>query len=242
MRELTDQQAVTLNAYLDGELDARERAEFESLVESDDRLRAALDGARRVASGVRTDFERAEGIDFETLLESDLPSRPPVAWRAIGLAACLAVVASIFVAINLPGDDRLRADAAYAAVTAAFVPEVICDTREKFEAYTIAHLGEGLCPIDDPEIRMIGWRGLPVMAASGYEGMAKVLLAEDADGERIVVLFLSDSAEPPVAPRGGDIRMFQRTFEGVRAWEITPLDGARVVELLEACGASGAGR
>ncbi|MEM8836305.1 MAG: hypothetical protein AAGD00_10860 [Planctomycetota bacterium] len=236
MHDLSDAHAEKLNAYLDGEMDGREREAFEALAASDVAVREALDAARRVEAGVRTEFEQAPPIDFDAVLDRVEPRGARTTWRAIGLAACLALVATVFVAINLPRDARLRADTAYAAVTASFVPEVICDTREKFEAYTLAHLGEGICPIEDPEIRMIGWKGLAVEAASGYEGRAKVLLAEGPQRERIVVLFLPESVGEPVPPRGGGLRMFERSFDGVRAWELTPFDEARVVGLLESCG------
>lgn len=110
-----DKLAETLSAYVDGEVDERERTEVEALLRSDPDARALLDELRVLSSTLAEDEPPAMPPGIAAAIRtrlSDAPRRPSAWWRNrhVWTAAAAAVVVCAVIGVvvhNLPPEQRL---------------------------------------------------------------------------------------------------------------------------------------
>lgn len=146
------------------------------------------------------------------------PSRARLSRLTIfGIAAAL-FLASALVVLNLPKPlPGISASALHAALVQNDTPEIVCDTPEKFLAYTTEKLGEAITARFDTGVALIGWRG----AAEYREDTRKrVLLARAATGEPVLVLF-QPKAYPAPTQTNPALHLHKRELGTMTAWEVS---------------------
>ncbi len=236
MRERTfDERA---SRYLDGEFSAGEHAEFEAELRDSPELARAVADVRTIEAGLRDLFSEPSDIEVPATAP-DAPGRraPWLPWAAAAalLIATLGVLylASPATPQRIASSDRFI----YQIVTRSFEPEVVCDTPEKFLEYTTATLGEPLeadfARAADVGINLLGWR----VMGGAYDpddprDHPRVLLARGPDGTPVVVYFREPGQPTPYADPTNPVGMHARDLGRVTAYEISPLDGPVVLDLL----------
>ncbi len=247
MRELTPAEQELVLRYVDGELAGKECVTFETALETDKALQAEVDRFRAVDTRARLalPIPSLPAATFAFPDESELEvvvTAKPTRWMRLAIAAV------VLIAVGLTGQfglgrysawaNRLDAGSLYAAATISFEPEVVCETPEKFAAYTDKVFGIRLAADAGSGVHLVGWTA-PLAgydpstgAASSADHGPRLLLAKAADNTKIVVIFQDSSAWAPEPPSAEGLNMFSRSIGGVTLHEITPLDQPVVLDLL----------
>jgi len=217
--EFTDRQLELMAACLDGEAAAEEIAELEQELERD--------------PGLRRRYESLAGMERE--LREAFPARArPAPARPGALRQFLTAAALILAVCGAWWFGQGRTNPinplSGASVHAGFVsdpePDIVCDTPEKFLAYTREKLGVPIAADFSSDLLFVGWRGLNG-AYKGQPGETtdpRVLMLRNADGVPVVVLFQPSADPRPTLDERGDLKRFKKRFGPVTAWEVSPLD------------------
>jgi anti-sigma factor RsiW len=230
------------NAYLDNELSAAETAAFEAEMRDDPALAALVGAVRTAEAGLRELY--ADPGPIPDPLAAPVAGPHPIgrarpSWLPLGVAAALLLGAVALWPVLRPGPAYTPPSGRviYQTITAAFEPSVVCDTPEKFLAYTKEALDEPLAAdfagASNLGVQLVGWRAL----GAAYDDQAardrpRVLLARAPDGTEVVVYFRERGhAEPPVDVYD-PIGVHAERFGRVTAYEISPLDEPVVLGLL----------
>ena len=228
------------DAYLDGELSPEETARFERALADDPALAACVDRAREVESHVRGSFGggASPSADAVLALAPERRSGGPLvmarlpARRALAYAAVIALlVVGVFI-VNRPETVPVDGAALYARFEAEFVPDVVCDTPEKFLDYVKDMFGGGLEANFSPSVALVGWSSLTEVYTGRSATSPRVLLARGADDEEIVTIVAPRGAPPLSVDVRGDVVVFARSIGGFRAYELTKGDRPEVLPLL----------
>ncbi|MEL6328256.1 MAG: hypothetical protein AAFR38_01230 [Planctomycetota bacterium] len=237
---LPDDRDARLQAYLDGELPQDEAAALEADLESDVSLRGELDSLRAADSWLRREFAGEVGAEAPPLPDADsIPGGNPIPFglppQLVAMAAAIAVIVGGFLgyqAVTAPA--TFNGQDAYNLAAASFTPDVICDTPEKFRDYTSKTLGVTIDADFTAPVALIGWTGVDGRYIEAGNVAPRVLLAESAGGERIITIFVRDDQPRPALRGDATINRFTRTIDGVRVYELTPLDEPVVLGVLSA--------
>ena len=252
------------NAYLDGELSAVETAAFEAEMREDADLAEAVGNVRTIEAGLREVFgadaelatqnipdplamAAAENIRFPGT-DAEPVNRPfavTAGWMpyAIAAALLLATVGVWFQMGSAVTHEVPSAACIYRQAVATFEPAVVCDTPEKFLAYTEETLNEpsgaDFEAASSLGIALTGWDVLGGDYNPGVsDDLPRLLYARAADGTPSVVYFRERGhGEPALTPPPGSVAtdavsVHTRRFGGVTAYEISPLDEPIVLGLL----------
>lgn len=226
-----------LHALIDGELEPSEARSIEASMRDDPEQQERLQKLRRVDAGLQRVWNEtlpADAASLPSVARSERRStigrlRPIARIAAYAAVVALAVSVWLFASSTIHRAQRPDADAIYAKVTERFEPMVICDTPEKFIAYTEEHLGAPITAdfvlAGDRGVTLVGWRSI---GGSGYGDSAvefppRGLLIEGPGGERILSIFRRLSTPAPQKPGDPSLRMFTRRLDGIVVHEITPL-------------------
>lgn len=226
MDELPREYAELLNALLDGEAAPDQRRRAEALERSDPAFARLLASARLAESRIARLYSPAAIVPAP-------PRRTtaPTLRRPLLASAALIAIAGIVGLLVVRADRSARLDAA--ALHAAFVldpePTTVCDTPDKFMAYTAEHLGEPIAARFDSGVTLVGWRS----AGRRYDRTARerLLLAYGAGQEPIVVLFQPAAGKPPRA-EDSTLHLHHVRFGAVDAWEISPAGAPQILPVL----------
>ncbi len=171
-------------------------------------------------------------------------SLPPAAWLA--LAACVAGVvggglwfggalprtAATHTAQQQagPGINLSREFARYLADPA---PNKVCDTPEKFIAYTRERFGSPIAASFDAGVQLVGWRG----PGGSYDdepvtGEPLVLLANAQDGQPVIVLFQSAARPQPSFDESAGLHMHCGVMGETAVFEVSRRERAVVLPVL----------
>lgn len=235
-----------LQRYLDGELAGEALAAFERELEGDPELREAHERSLAVEARLRElySFEGAPDVLGEAdrrdvrghgggRTERGRRRRGRVGLYGAGLALLVALCMSAFWYVGTPGrDEPVNAFAAHRGFVSYPDPDVVCDTPEKFAAYTDEKFGQRVLASFDTGVALIGWRGARGFYTEGKKGEPRVLLAYDLEGEPVVVVFQIRGAPEPELQDGAGLRMFSKRLGRVTAWEVTKGDGPAVLGAL----------
>lgn len=226
MDELPREYAVLLNSVLDGEATPDQSRRAEELERTDPAFAQLLARARLAESRIAQLYRPAASVPVPPRRTAAPLIRPPVL-----AAAALLAIAGVVGLLVLRTDRSVQLDAG--ALHAAFVldpkPTTVCDTQDKFLAYTAEHLGEPIAARFDTGVTLVGWRS----AGRPYDKAARerLLLAYGADQRPIVVLFQPASGKPPRA-EDGSLHLHHARFGSIDAWEISPEDVPQILPVL----------
>lgn len=231
-----------MNAYLDGELDADDRAAFERELAADERLRAQVDRLRAIESGLGRLFPPDATMPAAPPASSASSAEPrpdrragmsPTLRRVIAYAAIvvLAGVGWMLVSPRAPAAPPPDAEAIYQRVGADFVPDVLCDTPPKFIAYTRDTFGVSIAADFDAGVELLGWTSQPGGYLSDAEPL-RILLARAPGGVPVIAVFQRAREPDPELKSDERLRMFDTRVGGISVHEITPLDRPVLLDLL----------
>lgn len=207
-------------------------------VDLTDQQRAALSKLKSIEHTIRDHYAPSEAPSsmLETVRGGAQSHRRPLRLAPLALVAVLVLAASAWFLLPFTNQPTVDASLVHAGFISNPTPSVVCDTPEKLIDYTQETLGVGLTAEFDAGVTLIGWR---TIAGSSYTQSRvpgaltpRVLLANGPDDEPIVVLFFPRGTGKPNLPDGSGLKLFNRSFESVRAWEVTPGQDATVLPLL----------
>ncbi|MFT3684208.1 MAG: hypothetical protein QM783_04650 [Phycisphaerales bacterium] len=244
-----------LERYLDGLMDAAERAAFEAEIKSDAAAQLQITAHRRLAAALgelydTTPATSLQGLKFPAAATAGLARSRLL--RIAGIAAAVAVVVGGAIYFLTPQphvpEPKFATDTELqtrnrnvivkeyqAQVASGFVPKEVCTTDKQFQEWTQKAFGQSLTPTHlasgstgPAEPVLAGWSRATIF--SGYSG----LLLAHVDGKPVMVVM--DHAPDRMVPKDdatSSPRVFQRKVGDVWLIEITPLDTPRVVTMIE---------
>lgn len=239
-----------LDAYLDGQLDAAERARFEERLRLDPDLQVELELQRRLDDALRRRFQPPTPERILGAL-SRAPGRGiirfPAARRWFQRPWAVAVAASIIVALigvnwfvwtSLPhglGPRHKRHPIEFVSlergyqrqIDKGFRPLWLCETDHEFAGSIFKSLGQGLLiTIPPPGIKAKGLDFCPSLSKN-----TMILLAE-VESQPVVVFIDRLAADSrPALPADSGLRLFRREVGALVLYEVTPLNEPRVLDL-----------
>lgn len=233
-----------LLSYLDNELSPTQRADLESKLESDPALRARLDTLRAIDDSLT----RLASDTAPAPLALEPKRRSP--GIPIAIAATLLISASaVVITLSRPAPNHtftpkaplpphtFNAAQDYQALTIALEPHVVCDTPEKFLAYTQDLFHEPINADFTTPTTLVGWRAHRVPYTTPEPGRTpppqiRVLLARAPSSEPVLAFFVPQGLDAPALPDSSPLHHFTQDFGTVRVHEITPLDHPTVLDAL----------
>lgn len=241
-----DNPAANLDAYLDGLLSPADTYTFEALIARDPDLRSQVDLQRHIDLAIKRLFAAPRAPSLESIVRAAPPAsgRRPLrswgAWIALAAALCLAALGAwrwtaggwpFGATPSAPGTAiaRVEPDAVYRdVVNAGFKPDWVCATDEDFAGHLGLRYGQRALVKPAEGVQVVGWGlGAPVLARK-----SAVLLVEAA-GEKVVVLFDRLTADRALSvPPASGLNIFRREIGNLVAYEVTPADRARVLDLI----------
>ena len=145
-------------AYLDGDLDPQQLADFKAILESDPAIQSRLDALNAMNTSLIRIAQ--EPTSAPLVLEPKQTTKTsPRRW--ISYAAILAITTALFLYMN-PSQPKAVFDTqnVYRQITTAFEPQIVCDSPEKFVAYTQESFGKPITVDFQTPIQLVGWRYL----------------------------------------------------------------------------------
>jgi hypothetical protein len=225
-----------VSAVLDREATPEQLREVEALRAQDPAFAQTLDALLKAETRLKDYFTPPADAGMRDVAPIARVSPTPVAraWRLLAAAAIVALAATVALVVLASPDDPARLDAV--AMHAGFVanptPTTVCDTPEKFVAYTREHLGEAITASFEPGVVLVGWRD----AGAGYgpDSGTRLLLAYGNASEPVVVLFQPRGRGAP-KHADTDLKVHPGRFGAVETWEISRLDTPVVLPRLSRC-------
>lgn len=224
----------TLDAYLDGMLDATARESFERRLSIEPELRAQLELQREIDASLGRLFA----------YEVSAPTPRPIPFPApglrfssrlgwlIGLAAAVVLVAS-FLHFYQPDGLRHRPAAAVYAEFAAngWKPAWRCESDQEFADMVNFYLGAAVVvPMNAPGVELLGWSYADKPKEGTPLGQQALALLTHVEGERVLVLMDRLTADRRLrVPDDSGLHLFRRELNGVVMYEVTPLEEPRVL-------------
>jgi hypothetical protein len=241
-----------IDAYLDDLLEETERAAFERGLESDARLRAEVEGQRRIDGALGRLFAPPVGnalaSRITTLVRESIlaPNRRPVVrmparvsrWRRLAIAAALTMgVVGLyrlwdFVQPSRPRDiyapqawrsfEKVYRD----TVAGGFKPGWVCKNDREFATAFRRRLGQALLLLPPPP--GVAWAGLDY--CNSITPRTMFLLAW-VQGEKVLVLVdQAGSDRGQALPPESRLHLFRRQVGNLVLYECTPLDQPYVLD------------
>lgn len=252
-------EAERLERYLDGLMEAGERAEFERAASGDPNIQAQIDAHRRLGAALgqlyHTGAAAVGPLPFTHPAHAGGTGAPRRLLRIAAVAAALALPVCAAVYFLVPRQQAASIDpkawtseafqkrnkeaivAEYKRqVASGFKPAEVCTTDAQFREWTQKAFGRALTPTRTTpgtsapaEPVLAGWSRATMF--SSYSG----LLLAHVDGKPVMVVM--DPAPPdrmvPPDDASGSPRVFRRKVNDVWLIEVTPLDGPRVISGIE---------
>lgn len=232
----------SLERYLDGVMDAREREAFEREIGRDGELRAQVEAQREIdrvlierfgARGVRPaegEGSRSAGEDSGDLPRGLTRERAGRRGRRAGLIAAgvlLVVGVGAYVMLMPARAPFDQPGEVYARIVASgFEPREVCTDDAAFRDWMARKFDQALViPSDSPGVELVGWDYTRVLTTR-----TGVLLAR-VEGREVIVLVERRKDALRLARASHGLRVFRRDVGGVSLYEVTPMDEARLLPL-----------
>lgn len=221
-------------AYLDGELNAQQTAEFEAMLNADPKIQSRIDQLQSITESVqRIAREPSAAIPIETI-QTLKPKSNRLKW--IAYAAIIAIAAPVMILMN-PSTPQLEFDAQrfYTKTTTNFVPDIVCDTPEKFEAYTKEAFNKTITANFDTPVQLVGWKYF----AKNYtpeelkdKNTSRALVGQMPDGTPLLAVFPTDDFGTLKLEPGSGFHIHTRTINSIKVIEISPYKDPVLLDLL----------
>jgi len=220
---------------LDRVLDGTASADDRRAVEADPEAAGSVRRWGEIEAALRRTHAVPMAPELDELERNHRPIRIGGSWaRWAAAAAGVLLAANVGVVLysmtlgpsGYVANTERFAGNVFRAAAEDFTPTVVCDTPEKFVAYTEEYLSVGLTATFDTPVALIGWKPLD----ESYDDGPRVLLARDGVGRAVIVVF-ERNAGAPILPTDG-YRVFTRRFGDVSATEITPGEASAVLDLV----------
>jgi hypothetical protein len=223
---ISEPDQLQLFRYADGEMEPQERARFEDRLADEADLAEAFERLLAIESRAKQAY-RARPFSPPSAEVLPIPSRTFAFRRWAAMAALLLIgTLAVFVWTN-PSRSVPSLREVHRSVLAEFKPEIVCDTPEKFLAYTTESLGVAIAADFSSRATLVGWSPVPGLT---YMSRARVLLARDNQGRPVMVVF----AHGDDLPTGGSAadRSYSASFGGITAIELGYDSGPAILPLL----------
>lgn len=221
-----------LLSYIDGELAGAQLQSFEKQLQSDPELKAKLNTLRSIEQGLMNLSESTEPNPHHiSVLQTHRASRA----KWIGYAAVIVIMVSLFLFNPLNSPRTFDAGVSYTKVTRSFEPQIVCDTPEKFALYTQEGFGRTINADFETPIQLVGWRYLKPNykpEEHSQEPATRILMAQTPDGSRVLAYFVPKGLPKPVLEPSSNLHMYPTKINGVRIYEVSPLDQPVLLDLL----------
>lgn len=239
MNERPHNEANAVDLYVDGGMGPAERAAFERRMEADGALRAEVELQRRIDARVRAAMTPPASPAPGAGAGGPIPIRRGriPAWVRVAAVIALAAVGAWAVAarpwsaLMRPAPSALTADAVMKRMVEAegFRPAWVCDTDERFSAYTKENLGVALVGRPGPGVELVGWSYAGGLLADS-EKNAQALMVRSGEEKILVVMGPRRDDRTVRLESGSPLHVFRREYAGLVMYEITPLDHAVALE------------
>jgi hypothetical protein len=244
---MVEQPGQLIDAYLDDLLDETERAAFERRLESDARLRAEVEGQRRIDGALGRLFAPplGDGLASRIATLAATDRRPVVRmparvsrWRRFAIAAALVIgVVGLyrlwdFVRPSQPtGRYAPQAWRSFETVyrdtvSRGFKPNWVCKNDREFVTAFRRQLGQALLLLPPPP--GVAWAGLDYCNSITPQTM---FLLAWVQGEKVLVLAdQAASDRGQTLPPESRLHLFRRQVGNLVLYECTPLDQPYVLD------------
>ena len=130
-----------------------------------------------------------------------------------------------------------------AEITKGFRPRLICETDDQFRTLMFGRFGQALVMQRSPGVSAIGWSYSELISPRTLHLLATIEPNPAAEGgppgakldeaKHVLVFFdrVGAGPAPQLSARSG-LHLFHRVLGGVDAYEITPLNAPRILDLL----------
>lgn len=221
-------------AYLDGELDAQQTTEFKELLSADPKLQTRIDQLQSITESVlRIAREPSAALPIDTA-QSAKPKANRIKW--VAYAAIIAIASSVMILMN-PSTPQLEFDAQrfYTKTTTNFVPDIVCDTPEKFEAYTKEAFNKTITANFETPVQLVGWKYF----SKNYtpeelkdQNTTRALVGQMPDGTPLLAVFPTDDFGTLKLEPGSGFHIHTRTISSIKVIEISPYKDPVLLDLL----------
>lgn len=221
-------------AYLDGELDTQQRAEFEALLDADPKLQWRINGLQSITTSVhRIAREPSPSIPINAA-QTPKPKANRIKW--IAYAATIAIASTVMILMQ-PSTPQREVDAQrfYTKTTTNFVPDIVCDTPEKFEAYTKEAFNRTITADFETPVQLVGWKYFTKNYTPEElkdKNTSRALVAQMPDGTPLLAFFPAENFGKLTLKPDSDFHIHTRTISSIRVIEISPYRGPVLLDLL----------
>lgn len=132
----------------------------------------------------------------------------------------------------------------YAAeISKGFRPQLVCETEEQFRGLMLDRFGQALAMQRSPGVSAVGWSYSELISPRTLHLLATIELDPGRNGAspgkdpgenaRVLVFFdrIGAGPAPRLSSKSG-LHLFHRVFGNVDAYEVTPLNVPRILEML----------
>ena len=226
--------------YLDQQLSDADRDRFESALERDGQLRAALEEHVAVDDALRRRFavpssnhlmRWVDDLPQEEVASISTRSTQPILWRTplVAAAALGFVCVGIWLILGAIGALEHESDGPYGphrtmtqafqhVVDDGFRPSWVCEDDAEFQATFVKHYRQPLSFVDQDETALIG-----LTYANVFSGRTTGVLGT-VDGMEVIVFVDHYSAVPENLESDGTLSMHRRRLGDLVLIEVSPSD------------------
>jgi hypothetical protein len=223
----------------DGMLPEGERARVRAEAEASGQARADLEALARADAWLRSAFApsgtAAAGLKLPAAEPAAAPRRGGSwVWWAIAAMVVLGVGNVWFWQMRPSGSNTMVARSGGQVyrdlVEQGFRPDMFCPVGDEFVRLMQRQYGVPLMAARTPTVELLGWMYPGNFSRLGLTGRTGVLLAR-AEGKPVVVLLeRAENARAPRVKAGRGLRVFSRELNGLKMFEITPLERSMVID------------
>lgn len=227
--------ASLIDYYLDGMLDAAQRAAFEAELARNIKLREAIELQRRIDTSLRSSFapevvEVAAGrTDEGASIVGSVPAKGRFAWLRVAALIALVGLAvfTYYMRSQFMGDGRVAPVAAYQKIAdEKFSPQIVCTTEAEFRRFAKNRYGREFAVRPVAGLMLTGWSYDPIVLGE----QSSSLLAK-YEGSDIVVFMDTDGQDLDLSTRTREgLHVFKKKAAGMVFYEVTPREKAVVIE------------
>ncbi|MBO6512638.1 MAG: hypothetical protein JJ974_01565 [Phycisphaerales bacterium] len=219
-------------AYLDGELDQNQIRDLETRIAENPELQERIDRLNSINDSIHR-IAHSDPAPIKFTQQTD-PRRSTLKW--IAYAAVIAIAAPLVIFLNQPPQQkRFDAERFYVSTTTDFVPDIVCDTPEKFEEYTYEAFGKTITADFETPVQLVGWKYF----SKNYtpeelkdKDTTRALVGMSAEGAPLLAVFPSKNFSELTLDPGSDLYMHTTRINSIRVIEISPYKDPILLDLM----------
>jgi hypothetical protein len=239
---MTDRERI--DRYLDGQLDAGERASFEAALAHDSSLRAEVELQRRIDGALEAAVPHGDPDAILARARAAVVARPRPR-RLVRVALVLGVFLLVLGALAwwlAPAPEEAPQgykrgpprplEVIYAdRVQTGFKPDWVCKDEKEFADTFKKELGVPLAFAPTPQVAMVGLAYTTSLSSQTVAFLAHV------DGREVIVFLDTIKHDShPKLPAGSTLHIFRSELGGLVLYELTPLDEPHAAALFKEAG------